>query len=247
MKKQTFLVFILCLTFTLNTYACTCSSLETTSNKYQQSDFVGIIKIIKIYKNEVDSIDRYKIDVKTTTLLKGKSVDKLTTEGFNEVPYRYSSCEVGFEVGKSYFVYGQNVNKETTVNYCGVDRYFNDETLKKLNLIKKYVSHFKVNTRWGQTTYIPYQLYLKYQPDSVNHLSLIKIDINKKIGSVKILHLSNDDKHLRKRLKKVLSELNWLSKLSDDFYPHEKYTFILEFYPYTSSKYLMEEMKSSPR
>jgi hypothetical protein len=41
------------LSFTLSSYACTCSSLETTSNKYQQSDFVGIIKIVKTYKNEV--------------------------------------------------------------------------------------------------------------------------------------------------------------------------------------------------
>jgi hypothetical protein len=71
-----------------------------------------------------------------------------------------------------------------TVNYCGVDRYFGEKTLAILNKIKKHVSHFKVSTRWGRVTYIPYQLYLKYQPDSSNYLSLIKITINKKIDQL---------------------------------------------------------------
>jgi len=246
MKKQIAIIFILIFSIINSSYACSCSSLETTSNRYQQSDFVGIVKIIKTYKNEVDSIDTYKVDVETITLLKGKSIIKLQTEGFNGIANRYSSCGVWFEEGKSYLIYANNTSTGTFVGYCGVDRYFNANTLSTLNKIKKHVSHFKVDTRWGRTTYIPYQLYLKYQPDSSKHLSLIKIEVNRKNGTVKISHLSDDDRNFKERIKNVLTEkLNWKTKLDEQQYPNNSYIFILETHPYTNSKYLMEELKNT--
>lgn len=242
--KFTTLFFCIVLLFSYSAFACSCSNLETTSNKYQQADFVGIVKIIKTYKNDSDSIDRYKVDVETTSLLKGKAISTLVTEGFNQVPNRWSSCGVGFTEGKSYLVYGDKTDKNIFIGYCGVTRYNMDRALVIINKIKPHVGHFKVDTRWGRTTYIPYQLYLKYVPDSAKHLSLIKIDIDKKHNRIDIEHLTNDDKGFIETMKKALTEsVNWKSKLDEKYYPNDKYTFILEIHPYTSSLYIKEQLE----
>jgi hypothetical protein len=242
--KIKFLITLLICYIPFTGYACRCASFENTSSQYQEADFVGLVKILKTYKNDVDSIDKYRVDVKTITLIKGESINGLVADGYNEVPGRWSSCSVGFNTGSEYIIYGKKNTKDGKiyVYYCGVSKYNNDRKIEILKILKRFAKNISVDTRWGRTTYIPSQLYMRYNPDSARHLSLIKVKINKRTNKVKVKHLTRDDDGFKSIIKEVFAnKVNWQSKLNDTYYPKNKYTFVFELNPYTSSKYLREK------
>lgn len=72
--KLFFCITILALFASSTTLACYCSILSTITSNYQQANFVGLVKILKNYKNYPDTNEHYKADVEVLNLYKGKSV-----------------------------------------------------------------------------------------------------------------------------------------------------------------------------
>lgn len=67
----------------LTAFACSCSILSTITSDYQTSDFVGVVKILKNYKNYPDTNEYYKADVEVLNLYKGNTIKSIYVLGNN--------------------------------------------------------------------------------------------------------------------------------------------------------------------
>lgn len=101
MKKLIILPLILFLNSAL---ACECM-IRNFTDYYQNSDFVGIGKVIKVYPNETDE-EIYKADILLTNLIKGKEISSIYVYGRSDGKMG-SSCSIYTPVDEEYIFFGR--------------------------------------------------------------------------------------------------------------------------------------------
>ena len=93
------------------TLACRCSPRKF-AEKYTQSDFVAIVKIVKVYENEGSEMF-YKSDIIISALYKGNSTSSIYAYGSSDGKTR-SSCDIFFPEGTELIIYA---NKKSGTDY----------------------------------------------------------------------------------------------------------------------------------
>lgn len=110
MKKHLlFLIFI----FTVQV-AKSCVCHPEIFDNYIHADFIGEVKVLKVYKNESPDYHYYRIDVESNTVYKGEKQQILYVYG-STVENNWSSCDLLVEENENWLVYatkGANGNFE---------------------------------------------------------------------------------------------------------------------------------------
>jgi len=101
MKKLILLPLILFLNSAL---ACECM-IQNFTDHYQNSDFVGIGKVIKVYPNETDE-EIYKADILLIDLIKGQEISSIYVYGRSDGKMG-SSCSIYTPVDEEYIFFGR--------------------------------------------------------------------------------------------------------------------------------------------
>ena len=117
MKKLITLLFIL---FSNSVFACECS-IRNFTDHYQNSDFVGIGKVIKVYPNETDE-EIYKADIVLNDLIKGQEISSIYVYGRSDGKMG-SSCSIYTPVDEEYIFFGRkNEIGQTVLGACSGTR-----------------------------------------------------------------------------------------------------------------------------
>lgn len=91
--------------------ACVCHP-EIFDN-YIRADFIGEVKILKVYKNESPDYHHYRIDVEPRTVYKGEKQNVLYVFGSN-IENNWTSCDLTVHENETWLVY---TTKDTRGNF----------------------------------------------------------------------------------------------------------------------------------
>lgn len=97
------LIFIF-LVLSIQSFACDCS-LSTPSDRFVSADFVGRIKIVKVYPNEKNARS-YKADVEIVEHFKGDTIKSIYIAGRSDGRMG-SSCNVYFPEGSDLLIFAR--------------------------------------------------------------------------------------------------------------------------------------------
>ena len=101
MKKLVF-----CLIFTLtNTITKACVCHPEIFDNYIHADFIGEVKVLKIYKNESPDYHYYKIDAECQTVYKGEKQHVFYIYGSTVENGRWTSCDLTVKENEIWLVY----------------------------------------------------------------------------------------------------------------------------------------------
>lgn len=237
MLKKCLLLFI-CTIFYNKSNACLCEIMDNVTSKYQQSDFVAEVKIIKNYKNKPDSSEYYKADIEIVKLYKGQKIKQLLVLGTNGGT-RYNSCGTFIAEGKTRLIFGRFDGKKTITTYL-CDSYLDPNSIafkkegnsEKLSLLKKHAEHYTINTRWGRTTYLQAYSVVSTTTDSTKCFSLIKIVVDKNGVIKKVDFLTQDYSYVKEKLVELIkTKIDWVTRLKP-YQTNKDLVFFLEAGPY---------------
>jgi len=151
MKNLLLLFFLLCYNAT---FACHCRH-KKFAEKYTQSDFVAIAKIVKVYKNEGAEMF-YKADISISALYKGNRTSSIYIWGSSDGNSR-SSCDIFFPEGTELIIYANRRSKTDYIfgscsGYVNLTTKYNSkkreidmlDSLKKLHI--NYTSKIRLGT-----------------------------------------------------------------------------------------------------
>ena len=98
------------------TFACTCMPRKF-AEKYVQSDFVAVAKIIKVYQNEGEE-ELYKADILIRDLFKGENLKSIYIEGRSDGK-KGSSCSIFIPENTELIIYAiKNGNNQFSFDSC---------------------------------------------------------------------------------------------------------------------------------
>ena len=113
LNKILLLIFVL---YAGNTLACSCIPPKFVE-KYIQSDFVAVAKIIKVYQNEGEE-ELYKADILIRDLFKGQNLNSIYIEGRSDGK-KGSSCNLVIPVNTELIIYARkNGNNQFSFGSC---------------------------------------------------------------------------------------------------------------------------------
>jgi len=109
-------LLLLFLVYAGNTLACSCLSPKF-AEKYIQSDFVAVAKIIKVYQNEGEE-EIYKADILIRDLFKGENLKSIYIQGRSD-GQKGSSCSIFIPENTELIVYAiQKSNNKFAFDSC---------------------------------------------------------------------------------------------------------------------------------
>lgn len=199
--------------------ACSCSILATTSYYYQNADFVGIVKILKNYKNIPDSNLYYQADVEIIDLYKGKKVKSIWIEGTNGGRYG-SSCGTFIPEAEIRLIYanrGQDGLLKTylcTSTNRPLEPYFKqNNTREKLVLLKKYASKY-THIIYNETLYYPAAFKFIVDKTKLNYFSLVMVTLSKDYEIKNLNILNTAPQELKEAYTQYFKQkINWKQKM----------------------------------
>ena len=204
--KLLFCITILALFASSTALACYCSMLSTITSNYQQANFVGVVKILKNYKNYPDTNEHYKADVEVLNLYKGKSVKSLYILG-NNGGKTYNSCGTFIQEGETRLVFGSFTKDKLVSTYLCTSylnpfntSYKRDLIEEKLKLLKRFAKKHTIKIGNDALLYVNDFKRIK-NPKTTKHFSLVRIDLTENGTIDKIAILTKDDKELSDSLK----------------------------------------------
>ncbi|HCN52166.1 MAG TPA: hypothetical protein DIT10_24320 [Chryseobacterium sp.] len=113
MKKLSLFLFLLLTIVKIS--ACSCIGL-TLSQAYQNSDVIGVIKILKVYGQDKQR-RMYKADVEFETIYKGKAFKTIMVSGRIGKP-NSAACEIDIKPKERYLIYLDKSGNDYFVSYC---------------------------------------------------------------------------------------------------------------------------------
>jgi len=114
MKKLSLFLFLLLTIVKIS--ACSCIGL-TLSQTYQNSDVIGVIKILKVYGQNKER-RMYKADIEFETIYKGKAFKTIMVSG-RIGKSRSAACEIDIKPKERYLIYlDEKSGNDYFVSYC---------------------------------------------------------------------------------------------------------------------------------
>ncbi|WP_312302319.1 hypothetical protein [Chryseobacterium sp.] len=113
MKKLSLLFFILLSIIKVS--ACKCIH-ETLPYNYQNSEFVGIIKILKVYDENTEQ-RTYKADIEIEKVYKGATFKTMYVRGLIRNSYS-GACEINVQPNERYLIFLNKYNNTYSISSC---------------------------------------------------------------------------------------------------------------------------------
>lgn len=238
--KFTIIFSSIILLFSNSVFACWCSILATTTYQYQISDFVGVVKIIKNYKNDPVNNQHYIADIEILNLYKGKPIKQLYILG-NNGGEGYNSCGTFIEEGETRLIFGKTlVENKISTDVCSShhkpnrDYYKREFIEEKLNVLARFAKNHKIKI--VNDAAISTAGFKKVQTANTNkNFSIVGIKVSANGTIKKIYHLTDDEKQVKKACEEYIKstfkgkQLEMLRKHNDG-----SFTVFLEFNSYKS-------------
>ena len=149
--KITFpLLVLLCLAFTKQAHACSCSTYWNTKEKIESANYVALVKVIDIVS--ANSPKQHKIKVTEQILYKGKSVTEILVAGGNRAldSTKWTSCDLSIEKGEEWIIYGHKKGDDIEIGFCSDPMLYKNKdgyrdpnlgfNIKELNEVNNYFS-----------------------------------------------------------------------------------------------------------
>jgi len=240
MKKNLLSLLLSFLTF--SSFACVCNP-QTITEKYIQSDFVGIVTITKIYPNENNS-DSYKADIKINEFFKGVKLKSIYVRGRSDGAMG-SSCDIFIPVNTKLVAYAYK-NREGfyEVGMCSGLLYLNKKQVKpnpELDILKIFKSekiNFTDKTWYHEISNSSLELE-KYKGIELNKsYGIYEITFASNLGIKEVKEISGFGSSIDKELITILSNTKWSSRnsLGVKNEVNDNTKFIIGFYYYKSEK-----------
>lgn len=213
-KKIHFVLLLFLVLSTPKVFACSCNEFTITF-PYQTADFVGVVKILKNYKNSPDTNEYYKADVEVLNLYKGKKLKNLYILGSNGVN-TYNSCGTFIKEGEVRLVFGNLMKDKSISTYlCNSYRkpdehyYKRDQIAEKLLLLKRFAKKHTNKMSNEASLYIS-DFKKITNKDSANYTSIVGVKLTKSGAIKKIFHLTKDNEQLKSALEQYFNNnFNW--------------------------------------
>lgn len=146
MKNLAYLSIIICsfIFCSQNVFACTCGISPPICSEYAESETVFIGKVVGI-KTPSDHNPYEKVEIQVQKNFKGMSSNTVwTTVGMSSCDYE------GFEVGKTFLIYGSLDDKDKTyfkTNYCSRTREYKEDLndFEFLNLVDESKTSYLIS------------------------------------------------------------------------------------------------------
>lgn len=135
MKKLLILSFILL--SVINVSACKCV-YETLAYNYQNSDFAGIIRILKVYDENTEK-RTYKADIEIEKTYKGKAFKTINVSGLIGNSYS-GACEINVLPDERYLIFLNKYNNTYSISSCTPKSKLENKPTKAENLQLKNLS-----------------------------------------------------------------------------------------------------------
>lgn len=135
MKKLLLLFFILLSIIKVS--ACKCV-YETLAYNYQNSDFVGIIKILKVYDENTEQ-RTYKAEIEIEKTYKGTTFKTMNVRGLIGNSYS-GACEVNVLPNERYLIFLNKYNNTYSISLCTPKSKLENKSTKAENLQFKNLS-----------------------------------------------------------------------------------------------------------
>ncbi|WP_144371931.1 hypothetical protein [Pedobacter xixiisoli] len=215
MIKKTLCILLLAAAFSIpKAFACYCSE-STITFPYQTADFVGVVKILKNYKNYPNTNEYYRADVEVLDLYKGKNLKHLYILGSNGVD-SYNSCGTFIKEGEVRLIFGNFMKDKSISTYlCKSYKspeehyYKRDQVEEKLTLLKRFARKHTNKIPNEASIYIG-DFKKTINKDSVNYTSLVGVELKNSGEIKKIFNLTKDNEQLRSALEKYFrNTFNW--------------------------------------
>ena len=143
-------IVLLCLAFTKQAHACSCSNYWNTKEKIESANYVALVKVIDIVS--ANSPKHHKIKVTEQILYKGKSVIEIIVAGGNRAldSTKWSSCDLSIEKGEEWIIYGHKKGDDIEIGFCSDPMLYKNKdgcrdvnlgfNIKELNEVNSYFS-----------------------------------------------------------------------------------------------------------
>lgn len=231
MKRLTIIIFlIIC---NLSAFACDCDF--NTTSLYQKASFIAKIQVIKNYKNEIDTIPSYKVDINPVVIYKGEKINSIYINGYYRIPNRpFTSCDFYLNETSEYLIFGFKDGDKVYVSYCTkLSPDFALSHYPKLELLKKKAGNYISNSPFttSSRTWIPYDIFKGYPKDFYGKTYFVKITINKEKEISNIEFLSDFEEDIQDKLTGDINNINWKKRLAE-INTNYSYSFISEFIPF---------------
>jgi hypothetical protein len=129
MKKLLLLSFILLSVIKIS--ACSCV-YETLAYNYQNSEFVGIIKILKVYDENTEQ-RTYKADIEIEKMYKGTTFKTMNVRGLIGNSYS-GACEIDVLPNERYLIFLNKNNNTPSISSCTPKSKLENKPTKAENL-----------------------------------------------------------------------------------------------------------------
>ncbi|MCI9844888.1 hypothetical protein [Flavobacterium pectinovorum] len=227
---------------TFSSFACVCNP-QTITEKYIQSDFVGIVTITKIYPNQKNS-DSYRADIKINELFKGVKLKSIYVRGRSDRDLG-SSCDIFIPANTKLVAYAYKNDKGFyEVGMCSGLLYLNKKQVKpnpELEILNKFKSekiNFTDKTLYHETSNSSLEL-LKYKGIQLNKsYGIYEITFASNLEIKEVKEISGFGNPVDEELIAVLMNTKWSSKSSSGVKNEvsENTKFIIGFYYYEAEK-----------
>lgn len=147
-------VQIIILFISVGAFACDCDEPGITE-KYQRSDFIADVTILKIYPNK-ETERGYRADVRINKLYKGKKLSSIYVYGRSDGGIG-TSCDIFIPAGEKLIVYtGKNEEGNFGTGMCSGNLYLNSSNKQRQQREQEILETLKKN-EINHTSSIPFR------------------------------------------------------------------------------------------
>ena len=223
----------------IGAFACDCDEPGITE-KYQHSDFIADVTILKIYPNTKNE-SGYKADIQVNELYKGEKLKTIYVDGRSDGGIG-TSCDIYIPTGTRLIIYA---NKNKYGNYltgmCSGNLYLDNKNKKRQLKEDEILDTLKGNeNRWSST------IYYREKGNLYNELRKFKgIELEKTFAIYEITfaqdltikgvkEISGFNNRVDKELLQILKNSKWSSnnyRLQDEVPDNSKLLVGIFYYP----------------
>jgi hypothetical protein len=250
LEKLGKLLLLIFLLLAGKTFACVCIPPKFTE-KYTQSDFVAVAKIIKVYRNESEE-EVYKADILIKDLFKGENLTSIYIEGRSDGK-RGSSCNIFIPESTELIIYARKkTNNQFSFSACSGYLILNQEApsqkrtakreIEMLNILKAKNIDFTNKTRFIRKRSFSEELEKFKGIQLSKHYALYQVTFTSGFATKSVELLSGFGNEIDNALTEILKKADWLNLdvksenlISKDTLSDES-KFLVGFYYYPEEK-----------